>query len=285
MSLTATATKAPWLQSNRVLPGFTRTLGLTLFYLSILVILPLTALAVEAAGFGPAAALHLLFSPRVAAAFRVSFGIALVAALVNGSVGLLVAWVLVRYKFPGRQLMDAIVDLPFALPTAVAGIALTSLYSDTGWIGGLLAKAGIEIAFTPLGIFVALLFVGLPYVIRAVQPVLADLEPEAEDAAVTLGAGGWQTFRRVVAPPLLPTMLTGMALAFARGVGEYGSVIFIAGNLPGKSEIVPLLIVVHLEQFDYAGAAMLATAMLAASFAILLLINLLQSWSRKRHGG
>jgi sulfate/thiosulfate transport system permease protein len=285
MSLKADVTTAASARPNRVLPGFAPTLGLTLFYLSLLVILPLAALAVEAAGIGPVRALDLLLSPRVAAAFRVSFGIAFLAALANGGIGLLVAWVLVRYDFPGRRLMDAIVDLPFALPTAVAGIALTSLYANTGWIGGPLAKAGVAIAFTPLGIFVALLFVGLPYVIRTVQPVIADLEPEAEDAALTLGASGWQTFRRVIAPPLLPAVLTGMALAFARGVGEYGSVIFIAGNLPGVSEIVPLLIVVHLEQFDYAGAAMLAAAMLAASFAILLLINLLQAWNRKRHGG
>jgi len=285
MSLRADVTPAASARPNRVLPGFAPTLGLTLFYLSLLVILPLAALAVEAAGIGPVRALDLLLSPRVAAAFRVSFGIASLAALANGGIGLLVAWVLVRYDFPGRRLMDAIVDLPFALPTAVAGIALTSLYANTGWIGGPLAKAGVAIAFTPLGIFVALLFVGLPYVIRTVQPVIADLEPEAEDAALTLGASSWQTFRRVIAPPVLPAVLTGMALAFARGVGEYGSVIFIAGNLPGVSEIVPLLIVVHLEQFDYAGAAMLATAMLAASFAILLLINLLQAWNRKRHGG
>jgi sulfate/thiosulfate transport system permease protein len=285
MSLKADVTTAASARPNRVLPGFAPTLGLTLFYLSLLVILPLAALAVEAAGIGPVRALDLLLSPRVAAAFRVSFGIAFLAALANGGIGLLVAWVLVRYDFPGRRLMDAIVDLPFALPTAVAGIALTSLYANTGWIGGPLAKAGVAIAFTPLGIFVALLFVGLPYVIRTVQPVIADLEPEAEDAALTLGASGWQTFRRVIAPPLLPAVLTGMALAFARGAGEYGSVIFIAGNLPGVSEIVPLLIVVHLEQFDYAGAAMLAAAMLAASFAILLLINLLQAWNRKRHGG
>jgi sulfate/thiosulfate transport system permease protein len=270
---------------HRVLPGFGPTLGLTVFVLSLVVIVPLGALFAKASGLAAGEMLALLATPRVAAAFRVSFGIALLASLVNGIVGLLIAWVLVRYDFPGRRLFDAIVDLPFALPTAVAGIALTSLYADTGWIGGLLAPLRLDIAFTPLGIFVALLFIGLPYVIRTVQPVLADLEREAEDAALTLGAGVWQTFRRVVAPPLLPAVLTGTALAFARGVGEYGSVIFIAGNMPGVSEIVPLLIVVHLEQFDYAGAAVLAVAMLLVSFAALLVINLLQAWSRKRHGG
>jgi sulfate/thiosulfate transport system permease protein len=270
---------------HRVLPGFGPTLGFTVFVLSLIVIVPLGALFAKASGLGPREMLALLATPRVAAAFRISFGIALVAALVNGIIGLLIAWVLVRYDFPGRRLFDAIVDLPFALPTAVAGIALTSLYADTGWIGGLLSPLGLDIAFTPLGIFVALVFIGLPYVIRTVQPVLADLERDAEDAALTLGAGVWQTFRRVVGPPLIPAVLTGTALAFARGVGEYGSVIFIAGNMPGISEIVPLLIVVHLEQFDYAGAAVLAAAMLLVSFAALLVINLLQAWSRKRHGG
>jgi sulfate/thiosulfate transport system permease protein len=205
--------------------------------------------------------------------------------LFNGLIGLLAAWVLVRYEFPGRRLLDACVDLPFALPTAVAGIALTALYADTGWIGSLLAPLGIDVAYTPLGIFVALLFIGLPYVIRTVQPVLADLERDSEEAALTLGASPFQIFSRVIAPPLVPAILTGIALAFARGVGEYGSVIFIAGNMPGRSEILPLLILVRLEQFDYAGAAALAGSMLIASFLMLLVINLLQNWSRKRHGG
>jgi sulfate transport system permease protein len=267
-----------------VLPGYGLTLGITLFYLSLIVLAPLAALVAKAAALGPEAMLALLATPRVAAAFRVTFGIALSAALVNGAIGLLVAWVLVRYDFAGRRFLDALVDLPFALPTAVAGIALTSLYADTGWIGGLLAPLGIDIAFTPLGIFVALLFVGLPYVIRTVQPVLADLEREAEEAALTLGAGFSQILRRIIAPPLASALLTGMALAFSRGVGEYGSVIFIAGNMPGISEIVPLLIVVRLEQFDYPGAAVLATAMLIASALVLLLINALQRWNRRRHG-
>jgi sulfate transport system permease protein len=268
----------------RVLPGYGPTLGITLLYLSLIVLVPLAALVVKAAALSPGQILALLLTSRVAAAFRVTFGIALAAALANGAVGLLVAWVLVRYDFPGRRLLDALVDLPFALPTAVAGIALTSLYADTGWIGGLLAPLGIDVAFTPLGIFVALLFVGLPYVIRTVQPVLADLDREAEEAALTLGAGIGQIFRRIIAPPLASAVLTGMALAFSRGVGEYGSVIFIAGNMPGVSEIVPLLIVVRLEQFDYPGAAVLATAMLIAAALVLLLINALQRWNRRRHG-
>ena len=271
--------------TRRVLPGFGPTLGLTLFYLSLIVLVPLASLLAETAGLGPAKILALLASPRVLAAFRVSFGIAAAAALVNGALGLLVAWVLERYEFPGRRFLDAIVDLPFALPTAVAGISLSAHYADNGWIGNLLAPLGIEIAFTPDGIFVALVFIGLPYVVRALQPVLADLESEAEEAALTLGASGWQIFRRIIMPALLPALLTGVALAFARGVGEYGSVIFVAGNMPGISEIVPLLIVVHLEQYDYAGAAALATAMLIASFAILLLLNLMQSAYRRHHGG
>jgi sulfate transport system permease protein len=266
-----------------VLPGFGVTMGITLFFLSAVVLLPLAALFAKASLLAPSQALALLTSPRTLAAFRVSFGIALIAALVDGVVGVLAAWVLVRYRFPGRRLLDALVDLPFALPTAVAGIALTSLYADTGWIGALLAPLGIEIAFTPLGILVALSFVGLPFVIRTTQPVLADLEREAEEAALTLGASGWQIFTRVLVRPLLPAILTGTTLAFARGVGEYGSVIFIAGNMPGRSEIVPLLIVTRLEQFDYAGAAVLGVAMLIASFCLLLAINLLQRWSQ-RHG-
>jgi sulfate transport system permease protein len=269
---------------RRILPGFGPTLGLTLFYLSVILLIPLAALFLKSSVLGPGQVIALLTTPRVVAAFRVSFGIAIAAAVMNGIVGLLVAWVLVRYRFPGRRLFDALVDLPFALPTAVAGIALTSVYADTGWIGGLLAPLGIDVSFTPLGIFVALVFIGLPYVIRTLQPVLAELEPEAEEAAVTLGASGLQIFRRVIAPPLVPALLTGIALAFARGVGEYGSVIFIPGNMPGVSEIVPLLIVVRLEQFDYGGAAVLATAMLIASFVLLLAINLIEAWSRRQNG-
>src|SRR5579872_3722612 len=269
---------------HRVLPGFGLTLGLTLFYLSAILLLPLLALFVRASGMGPAKMAALLMTPRVASAFRVSFGVAFAAALLDSVIGLLLAWILVRYRFPGRRLLDAIIDLPFALPTAVGGIALTTLYADTGWIGAPLAALGVRVAFTPLGIFVALLFVGLPYVVRTVQPVLADLDREAEEAALTLGAGGFETFRRVVLPPLFPAILTGQALAFARGVGEYGSVIFIAGNMPGVSEIVPLLIVVRLEQFDYAGASVLAGSMLVISFGSLLVINLLQHWTRRRHG-
>jgi sulfate transport system permease protein len=260
-----------------VLPGLPATLGITLVYLSILVLVPLAGLFIKAGSVGLPQMIALVTSPRSLAAFRVSFGIAAAAALTNAVLGLLVAWALERYDFPGRRLLDALVDLPFALPTAVAGIALTALYADNGWIGASLAPYGVQIAFTRLGIFVALLFTGLPYVIRAVQPVLADLGRDVEEASLTLGATGWQTFRYVIAPPLAAPLLTGIALAFARGVGEYGSVIFIAGNMPGVSEIVPLLIVVHLEQFDYAGASVLASAMLIASFCVLLALNLLQT--------
>jgi sulfate transport system permease protein len=275
-------TAAP--RRRRVIPGFGLTLGLSLSYLGIVILIPLAALFLKAAEIEPSAFLAMLRDPRVAAAFRVSFGIALIAALINAVVGLLIAWVLVRYRFPGRRLLDGLVDLPFALPTAVAGIALATLYADSGWIGGLLARFGIDIAFTPLGILVALVFIGLPFVVRTVQPVLADLAHDAEEAALTLGATRWQIFARVVLPALLPGVLTGMSLAFARGLGEYGSVIFIAGNMPGFSEIVPLLIVIKLEQFDYAGAAAIGVAMLVASFVILLAINLGQVWVRRRHG-
>jgi sulfate/thiosulfate transport system permease protein len=250
---------------RQVLPGFGPTFGLTLFYLSVMLLVPLGALFAKAGEFGLDETWRLLATPRVAAAFRVSFGIAFAAAILDGVIGLLIAWVLVRYRFPGRRLIDAVIDLPFALPTAVAGIALSSLYADNGLFGAALARLNIAVAFTPLGIFVALLFVGLPFAVRTIQPVLADIEHEPEEAALTLGARRSQIFRRVI--------------------GEYGSVIFIAGNMPGVSEIVPVLIVVHLEQFDYAGAAALATAMLASSFAALFFINLLQAWTRRRHGG
>ncbi len=267
-----------------VLPGFRLTVGFTAFYLSLIILIPLAALFAKAAGLSPAGMVALLSTSRVASAFRVSFGIALMAAAANGVLGLVVAWVLERYDFPGRRFVDALVDLPFALPTAVAGIALTSLYANTGWVGRFLAPLGIHVSFTPLGIFVALLFTGLPYVIRTIQPILGDLEREAEEAAMTLGASSFQTFRYVIAPAVLPALITGVALAFARGVGEYGSVIFIAGNMPGISEILPLVIVIRLEQYDYAGAAVVATAMLVASFSILLLINLLQAWNRRYRG-
>ncbi|MBX6323706.1 MAG: sulfate ABC transporter permease subunit CysT [Rhodospirillaceae bacterium] len=264
-----------------VLPGFGLTLGYTLAYLSLVVLVPLAVLVARATGYGLEAFLNTILSPRVLAAFRVSFGAAFVAAAVNAVSGLLCAWVLARYRFPGKRIVDAVVDLPFALPTAVAGIALASLYATNGWIGRLIEPLGLKVAFTPAGIVVALVFIGLPFVVRTVQPVLQDLDTEVEEAAATLGAGRWQTFRRVILPALLPALLTGFALAFARGVGEYGSVIFIAGNIPRVSEIVPLLIVTKLEQYDYAGATAIGTTMLAVSFALLLTINLLQRWARR----
>jgi sulfate/thiosulfate transport system permease protein len=271
------------LKQPSVLPGFGLTLGFTLSYLGLIVLIPLGALVLAAGGAG-AEAWQSLASPRVLAAFRVSFGTALVAAVVNAVFGLIVAWVLVRYAFPGKRLVDSLIDLPFALPTAVAGIALTALYAGNGWLGQYLEPLGVKVAFTPLGIVVALIFIGLPFVVRTVEPVLQDLDPEVEEAAATLGARRWQAFRRVILPAILPALLTGFALAFARGLGEYGSVIFIAGNMPMVSEIVPLLIVIELEQYDYAGATVVGTAMLAASFLLLLAINLLQRWARTRNG-
>ncbi|MFC5312457.1 sulfate ABC transporter permease subunit CysT [Azospirillum rugosum] len=259
-------------------------MGFTLAYLGLIVLLPLAALAVKAAGLGWAGFWNAVLTPRVLAAFQISFGLSLLAAAINAVFGFIVAWVLVRYRFPGAKIVDALVDLPFALPTAVAGIALSALYAPNGWVGKLLMDwFGLKVAFTPLGIAIALTFIGLPFVVRTVQPILQDLPPEEEEAAASLGATRWQSFRRVVFPSLFPALLTGFALAFARGVGEYGSVIFIAGNMPGVSEIVPLLIVIKLEQYDYAGAAAVATLMLAASFALLLLLNLLQAWMRSRH--
>jgi sulfate transport system permease protein len=272
------------LRPPSVIPGFGLTLGFTLAYLGLIVLLPLAALVARTSGLGPAELWAIATTPRVVAAVRVSFGTALIAAVINVFFGLLVAWVLVRYRFPGHRLVDAMVDLPFALPTAVAGIALTALYAPNGWVGRLLDPLGIKVAYTPLGIIVALTFIGLPFIVRTVQPVLQDLEVEHEEAAASLGAGRWQTFTRVIFPAILPALITGFALAFARGVGEYGSVIFIAGNMPAVSEIVPLLIVSKLEQFDYAGATVLAVMMLLASFLLLLTINLLQHWTRSRHG-
>ena len=272
------------LRRPSVIPGFGLTLGFTLAYLGLIVLLPLAGLVAKTIGLSPAELWGIATAPRVVAAFKVSFGTALIAASLNVVFGLLVAWVLVRYRFPGHRLVDALVDLPFALPTAVAGIALTALYAGNGWVGSLLEPLGIKVAFTPLGIIVALTFIGLPFVVRTVQPVLQDLEVEHEEAAASLGADRWQTFTRVIFPAILPALTTGFALAFARGVGEYGSVIFIAGNMPAVSEIVPLLIIIKLEQFDYAGATVLAVMMLLASFVLLLAINLLQHWTRSRHG-
>jgi sulfate transport system permease protein len=255
-----------------------------LAYLAVIVVIPLAGLVLKAAGVGPARFMAILGEPRTLAAFRVSFGLSLAAAALNAVLGLLIAWVLSRYRFPGRRLIDALIDLPFALPTAVAGITLATLYSDTGWFGALLAPLGVEVSFTRLGIFVALVFIGLPFVVRAVQPLIADLDRHEEEAARTLGASAAAIFWRVVVPALTPGILTGTALAFARAAGEYGSVIFIAGNMPGVSEIVPLLIVTKLEQFDYAGAAAIAAVMLAVSFAILAALNGIEHWARHRHG-
>jgi sulfate transport system permease protein len=268
----------PLRRKPSVMPGYGLTLGYTLTYLSLIVLIPLAGLLLRPVGLGWQGFWNVVSAPRVVAALELSFGAALVAAAVNAVFGGIVAWVLVRYEFPGRRIIDALVDLPFALPTAVAGIALTALYAPNGWIGSWLEPMGIKVAFTRLGIMVALTFIGLPFVVRTLEPVLQDLDPEFEEAAATLGAGRLQTFLRVVFPAILPALLTGVALAFARGVGEYGSVIFIAGNMPMISEIAPLLIVVKLEQYDYAGAAAVGVAMLLISFLLLLLINLLQRW-------
>ncbi|MCQ4166909.1 sulfate ABC transporter permease subunit CysT [Tahibacter harae] len=267
--------------ARRVLPGFGLSLGYVLTYLGLLVLLPLAALAVKASGIGLAGLWNTLSAPPVLAALKLSFGAALVSALINAAAGLLVAWVLVRYSFPGRRLFDALVDLPFALPTAVAGIALTALYAPKGWIGEWLVPLGIKVAFTPLGVLIAMIFVGFPFVVRTLQPVLESLDRDIEEAATSLGATRLQTFLRVLFPLLLPALLTGFALALARAVGEYGSVIFIAGNIPMKSEILPLVIVKQLEQFKYADAAAVGVIMLALSFVLLLAIGLLQRWSRR----
>jgi sulfate transport system permease protein len=269
---------------HSVLPGFGLALGFTVLYLSLIVLIPLSAAFIKTATMTWDAFWSTVTAPRVLASFELSFGAALIAALVNACFGLIVAWVLVRYRFAGKKLIDALVDLPFALPTAVAGIALTAVYSSKGWIGQYLEPNGIKVAFTPLGVVVALTFIGLPFVVRTVQPVLADLERELEDAAASLGATRWQTFVRVILPAILPALITGFALAFARGVGEYGSVIFIAGNMPMKSEIAPLLIITKLEQYDYAGATAIAVVMLVSSFLLLFAINLLQWWARRRGG-
>jgi sulfate transport system permease protein len=269
---------------RRVIPGFGITLGFSMLYLSLLVLIPLSAVFIKSLGLGWGHFLNVVESPRVLASLRLSFGAAAAAACLNAVFGLLVAWVLVRYSFPFKRLVDAMVDLPFALPTAVAGIALTALYAPNGWLGKLLVPLGIHVAFTPLGVVVALTFIGLPFVVRTLQPVLEDLDNEVEQAAATLGATAAQTFVRVILPALWPALLTGFALAFARGVGEYGSVIFIAGNMPMRSEIAPLLIITELEQYDYAGATAIAVVMLVMSFVLMLGINALQAWALSRHG-
>ncbi|MFO1113703.1 MAG: sulfate ABC transporter permease subunit CysT [Rhodospirillales bacterium] len=270
------------LRKETILPGFGLTLGFTLLYLSLVVLLPLAALIVKASGMGLNGFVEAAFTPRALAAYRLSFGTALVAAGVVSVLGVIIAWVLVRYQFPGKRLLDACVDLPFALPTAVAGIALAAIYADNGWLGKPLAELGLRIAFTPVGIIVALMFEGLPFVVRTVEPVLQDLDKEVEEAAASLGAGRIQTLLKVIVPTMMPAILTGFALAFARGLGEYGSVIFIAGNLPMVSEIAPLLIIIKLEQFDYAGATAIATVVLVAGFIMLFVINWLQRWNKRR---
>ncbi|MGB2682815.1 MAG: sulfate ABC transporter permease subunit CysT [Candidatus Competibacter sp.] len=273
---------SPRLRQPSVLPGFGLTLGLAVGYLSLVVLIPLAMAFLKAFELSGKEFWEIVLAPRVVASYRLTFGAAFLAAAINTAFGLIVAWVLVRYRFPGKRLVDALVDLPFALPTAVAGITLTTLYSNNGWIGQFLKPLGVKVAFTPLGIVVALVFISLPFVVRTVQPVLEDLESEVEEAAASLGAGRWQIFRRIIFPAIRPALLTGFTLAFARAIGEYGSVIFIAGNLPMVSEITPLLIVGKLEQYDYRGAAAVSVVMLVISFILLLLINLLQRWSRLR---
>jgi sulfate/thiosulfate transport system permease protein len=267
---------------RRTLPGFGLTMGLTLSWLSIIILIPLAGLFLKSLELSPEQFWNILSSRRTLNALRVSFGLAFAAACVNLVMGSIIVWALVRYRFPGRRLFDAIVDVPFALPTAVAGVALTALFAEKGWLGAPLAAAGIKVAFTPLGIFVAMIFIGIPFVVRTVQPVLQDLDPEIEEAAGSLGASRWQTIIRVILPSLGPALLTGLALAFARAVGEYGSVIFIAGNLPNVSEIAPLLIVIRLSEFRYADATAIAVVMLVVSFVIIFAVNRLQRWARSR---
>jgi sulfate transport system permease protein len=270
-------------QPSRVIPGFRLSLGFTVLYLSLIVLIPLSALFLKTFKLSWESFIAAVTSPRVVASYELTFGASLLAAALNVVFGLIVAWVLVRYRFPGKKIIDALVDLPFALPTAVAGIALTALYSPNGWFGRYLEPLGIKAAFTPLGVVIALTFIGLPFVVRTVQPVLEEMEHELEEAAASLGANPLQTFTKVIFPIILPAVLTGFALAFARATGEYGSVIFIAGNMPMVSEITPLFIVTKLEQYDYAGATAIAVVMLLVSFVMLLAINLLQAWSRRRN--
>ena len=284
MKAMAPRSSAVRLKQPSALPGFTLALGYTLLYLGVIVLLPLAALVAQAAGLGPRGIWAVATEPRVLAALRISFGLAFAAAVVDGLFGLLIAWVLTRYDFPGRRLVDAAVDLPFALPTAVAGIALATLYAPNGWIGALFAAAGIKIAFTPAGIFIALVFVALPFTVRTVQPLIGEIDRSLEEVSATLGASRRQTIARIILPMLAPALLTGLALAVARAVSEYGSVIFIAGNLPYVSEIAPVLIVIKLEEFNYRGATAIAVIMLALAFCILFAINLIQAWSRRRLG-
>ncbi|ENU43795.1 sulfate ABC transporter permease subunit CysT [Acinetobacter seifertii] len=271
-------------QRSRVLPGFGLSLGFTLAYVSFIVLIPLAAVFIKSFGIGWDGLWEILTSERILKSLQLSFSSALIAAFINVVFGLLLAWCLVRYNFPGKRLVDALVDLPFALPTAVAGIALTSLYAPTGWIGQYLEPLGIQVAYTPIGITLALVFIGIPFIVRTVQPVLSDIETELEEAASALGANRWQTITKIILPILLPALFTGFALAFARGVGEYGSVIFIAGNQPFKTEIAPLMIISRLEEYDYAGATTIAAVMLVLSFIILFAINLLQAWANRRTG-
>jgi sulfate transport system permease protein len=273
------------LKQPSILPGFGLTIGFTLFYLSVIVLIPLSAMFIRAAELGWSDLWSTLTSARVLAAFRLTFGASLIAASINGVFGFLVAWVLVRYSFPGKRLVDAMVDLPFALPTAVSGIALTAIYAPNGWIGKYLVKLGIEAAYSPLGVTIAMTFIGLPFVVRTLQPALEDLDIEIEEAAASLGASRLQTLKRIILPSVLPALLTGFALAFARALGEYGSVVFISGNMPMKTEILPLLIIAKLEQYDYAGATAIGAAMLVISFAMLLAINVLQWWSSRHRKG
>ncbi|QRM54618.1 sulfate ABC transporter permease subunit CysT [Sinorhizobium sp. BG8] len=283
--MTSTSAFAGWrIKRPSVIPGFGLTLGFSLAYLTLIILIPLSGLVWRSASLSASEFMAILTDPRTIKALEVSFGTAFLAALINVVFGVLVAWVVVRYEFPGRRLLDAVVDLPFALPTAVAGISLAALYAPNGWVGSILALVGIKVAFNPVGIVVALVFVGLPFVVRTVQPVMEEIDKEVEEAAATLGATRFQTVSRVLLPGLAPAILTGFALAFARGVGEYGSVIFIAGNIPYVSEIAPLLIVIRLEEFNYAAATAIATIMLALAFVMLLLINLIQAWSRRRYG-
>lgn len=280
--MSAIGLRFPLPRSRHVLPGFSLSLGFTLFYLTTIVLIPLLALVIRPFELGWDGFWSAISTPRVLASLRLSFGMSALAAVIDSVFGFIMAWVLVRYRFPGRGVLDAIIDLPFALPTAVAGIALSALYAPNGWLGSLLVPYGIRIAYTPWGVLVAMVFIGLPFCVRTLQPVLSEVGPEIEEAAATLGATRLQTIFRIVIPMLTPALLTGAAMAFARGVGEYGSIIFIAGNIPAVSEIAPLLIVTKLEQYDYAGAAAIGVVMLAASFVMLLAINGLQAWSASR---
>src|SRR5664279_4707611 len=275
--------RAFFFRKHSVLPGFSLALGYSVVYLALIVLIPLAAVFFKSATLGWEGFWRVVTQPRVLASFELSFGASLIAAGINVVFGLILAWVLVRYRFPGKRLIDALIDLPFALPTAVAGIALATLYAKNGWLGSLLEPLGIEVAYSRLGILVALVFIGVPFVVRTVQPVLEDLEAEVEEAAACLGANRWQTFWIVIVPYLTPALLTGFALSFARAVGEYGSVIFIAGNMPMVSEITPLMIITKLEQYDYAGATAIAVVMLVVSFVLLLLINVLQAWTQRSH--